>query len=87
MPDVFANVARTLRDPAEAADAITPSDSTDLTRMTRAVYVGQTGDLSVILASGDTVSFASVQAGSIYPLRVQRVLATGTTAGGLVGLA
>jgi hypothetical protein len=38
------------------------------------------------MVSGATVVFTGMQGGMIYPLRVARVLATGTTAAGLVGL-
>jgi hypothetical protein len=38
------------------------------------------------MLSGETVTLAGVLGGAIYPLRVAQVLATGTTATGLVGL-
>jgi hypothetical protein len=73
--------------PASKAFAITPNDSTDLTTTARAIYVGTTGNLAVTL-SGDSssVTFTNVAAG-YHPLRAKRVLATGTTASGLIGLA
>ena len=54
--------------------------------VTRAIYVGSGGTLAVRLLSGQTVTFAGVSAGSILPPRADRVLATGTTAGSIVGL-
>jgi hypothetical protein len=86
MPDDFANHDTGLTSPAQSATAILPSDSTDLPRATRALYVGQAGDLKVRMVSGEVILFAGVLAGALYPLRVDRVLATGTTASGLVGL-
>lgn len=69
------------------AFAITPDDNTDLAKLTRGVYVGGTGNLSVILENDTSaVSFVGVPVGSILPIRVKRVRSTGTTATNLVGL-
>ena len=70
--------------PAANAVAVTPSDSVDLAYVTRALYVGGAGDVSVQM--GATVSFIGVQAGSVLPIRVSRVNAAGTTATGIVAL-
>lgn len=86
MPDPFASHQPGLTSPAEGGFAVTPSDTLDLLRTTRAVYVGTAGALRVTLLSGEVVTFSGVQAGVVYPLRLARVMATGTTAGGIVGL-
>lgn len=86
MPDEFARHETGLTAPARAAAAITPSDSLPLEQTTRAIYVGQTGTLRVRMASDEVVTFAGLLAGVVYPFRVVQVMATGTTAGGLVGL-
>lgn len=86
MSDDFAAFQSGLTSPAEAAHAITPSDTLALPTATRAVYVGGAGNLRVRLVNGDTVTLPGVGGGMIYPLRVSHVLATGTTATGLVGL-
>ncbi len=65
---------------------ITPSDTTDLPETTRALYVGAGGALALRLASGASVTLTNVPPGSLLPLRCDRVLATGTSAGSLVGL-
>lgn len=73
-------------DPSFSFAAVSPDDATIL-RPTRAIYVGVTGDLSVMGAEdGAAVVFAAVPAGSLMPLRVVKVLSTGTTAGGIVAL-
>lgn len=73
--------------PARNAFAITPSDSADLAFLTRGIYVGGAGNLSVILADDtDPVSFVGVLAGTLLALRAKRVRATGTTATSLVGV-
>lgn len=86
MPDSFASHTSSLNSPASSADPITPADGGTLPRSTRALYVGQGGDLRVRMVGGDIVTLGNVQGGAIYPIRIDRVYATGTTAGGLVGL-
>lgn len=86
MADDFAGLATALDSPARDASAVTPSDSQPLAAVSRALYVGGSGALAVEMLSGATVTLAEAQAGMIYPLRVRRVLATGTTASGIVAL-
>jgi hypothetical protein len=85
MSDEFEDHQTGLTSPARAA-AIVPSDSGALAQITRAIYVGQAGDLRLRMASSDVVTLMAVPAGALLPLRVAQVLATGTTAGALVGL-
>lgn len=79
MKDEFKSYATGLTAPARDADPITPSDANDLTAATRAIYVGETGNLQVRMVSGQTVSFANMQAGVICLLDVAQFV----TAGGL----
>ena len=72
--------------PATDGANVAPSDDADLAQVTRALYVGRGGDLSLRLASGGEVALAGVPGGALLPLRAARVLATGTTAGGIVAL-
>jgi hypothetical protein len=67
--------------------AVTPSDTNDLAFTTRAIYVGATGTLTVILSGGGTVEFAAVPAGTWLWLAATRVNATGTSASSIVALA
>lgn len=66
-----------LTDPAHFAEAVTPSDSADLTYEARGLYIGTGGDLKVTTAGGSTVSFVGLPSGSILPVRIRRVFATG----------
>lgn len=84
MTDHFKSYAPGMSDPIQTASAISPNDSADLAKATRALYVGGSGNLRVTLVSGDIVSFSGVNVGW-HPLRVQRVWATGTTASSIVG--
>lgn len=69
---------------AHGAVPITPSDST-LLPTTRAVYVGTSGNIRVQTADGQDVTFSNVPAG-IFPLQVEKVFATSTTASNLIAL-
>lgn len=73
-------------DSASDGFAIVPSDTNDLADVTRALWVGEAGDLNIILVSGVTVLIKGVAAGTLLPLKVSRVLAASTTAGSIVGL-
>ena len=86
MTDSFRSHTRSLTSPAEHALAIQPDDAGDLPQVTRALYVGGSGDVAVTMRGGETVSFAAVSAGTLLPVRVSRVLASGTTATGILGL-
>lgn len=86
MPDRFQNNAPSLSGPAAHAFAVTPNNSTDLPETTRALYVGGSGAIAAVMASGASVTFTAVVAGTILPVRVNRVLSTGTTATAIVGL-
>lgn len=70
--------------PAHGAVAVTPSDATTLP-ITRGLYVGTTGDVAVIMADGQTVTFTAVPV-QILPVQVSKVLSTGTTASNILAL-
>lgn len=74
--------------PATRAFAVTPSDTAALAPTANALYIGSAGSIVVRpSASGADVTFTSVPAGSILPVSVTAVRATGTTASGIIGLA
>lgn len=85
--DPFENSTNSLIAPSSDCFAITPDDSQDLSKATKAVYVGTSGDLVVrTIGSGSDVAFRNVIGGSILDIRVRAVRATGTTASDIVGL-
>lgn len=85
MADKFRTHDTRLSDPASNAFVVTPDDATDLTTDARFLYVGVSGDITCDLVGGDTgVLFAAVPVG-VFPFRVRRVRATGTTASSIVG--
>lgn len=71
---------------ARRAAAITPNDVTTFEEPTRGIYVGGTGNVKVDMVSGGTVTFSNVVAGTILPIQVVRVYATGTSATLMNGL-
>lgn len=74
--------------PAESCFAITASDTEDLPRATKAIYIGEGGDVTLIPVRSKTpVTFRNLPSGAILDVRVRSIRATGTTARELVGLA
>lgn len=70
---------------AHSAAAITPSDSADIP-VTRALYVGVTGNIAVRMADDENdITFTNVPVG-VFPIQALRVLSTGTTATELIAL-
>jgi hypothetical protein len=84
--DSFRTHSRSLTSPPEDAAAIAPDDGRDLATATRAVWVGGGGDIRLRMLGGAEVTLEGVAAGSLLPLRVARIFATGTTATALVAL-
>jgi hypothetical protein len=68
--------------PADHAVSVTPNDGADLATIpTKAIYVGVAGNLTVDMAdTGTNVTFKNVPIG-IFPIRVDRVYATGSAGG------
>ncbi len=84
--DQFNTHVAGLESPASRAEAVTPSDSVDLTQVSRAVYVGGTGDLAVTMKEGGNVIFRNVIGGTVIAIRASRVLSAGTSATDIVAL-
>lgn len=70
--------------PYYSAAAVTPADAA-LIPITCGLYVGVAGNLTVTMAGGANVTFPSCPAG-FHRLQVIAVLATGTTASGIIAL-
>ena len=72
--------------PHYGALSVTPSDTVDLSRVTRAIYVGGAGAVKVNMEDGTTVTFTAVPVGTTLRIKATRVYSTGTTATNLLGL-
>ena len=85
----FAQTDPAINAPYNRAVTITPSDSVDLTEITRALNIhAATASTPVkVIMQGDTTAVTlQLQTGFIYPLRVSRVYATGTSATSVIAL-
>ncbi len=69
--------------------AVTPNDNNDLTPFAfRGLYIGGTGNVAVVPVENDqtVVTFSAVPVGTILPIQVRKVKATGTTATLIIAL-
>jgi hypothetical protein len=86
MADRFQNSSPSLSGPASHGFAVTPSDSALLAETTRGIYVGTGGTIAALMLSGAGVTFAAVPGGTTLPVRLTKIMATGTTASDIVAL-
>ncbi|MEL7728118.1 hypothetical protein AAG612_01130 [Citromicrobium bathyomarinum] len=88
MIDRFASFQDSPAGPAQACFAISPDDAAELPTATKAIYIGEAGNIVLVPLSGTAeITFANLPAGAILDVRARAVKATGTTAAALVGLA
>jgi len=84
--DTFSRFQATVISPLTTAASVTPHNTNELEYVTRAVYVGGTGDVAVTMQDGGSVTFVGVPAGTLLPIRVKIVKATGTDATAIIAL-
>jgi hypothetical protein len=88
MSNDFPNYADSPMAPALLCFAITPSDTEALPHLTKALYIGEGGNVVLRSAMGDVdVTFANLPSGYILDVRTLAVRAAGTSASAIVGLA
>jgi hypothetical protein len=77
----------------ERAAVVTPSNTVDIPYVGGdgttpswpcVLYIGGAGNIRVLTAGGDDVTFNGVVAGTFLPVQVVRVFSTGTTATNIV---
>lgn len=74
-----------LHDPANEGElAVLDVDFT--LGITRAIYIGNSGDVAVEFKSGNTEIFRNAISGTILPIRITQVLTVGTSANNIIGL-
>jgi len=72
---------------ATEAVVVSPNNGSNLGKLFALIFVGVGGDIKVDCSgSGDAIVFKNVASGSILPIKVDRVYATGTTATNMVAL-
>jgi hypothetical protein len=72
--------------PGTQAAPVTPNDNTDLPWVARFLWIGESGDISVILANDSNPVTFKVLAGTPFPFAVRRVRSAGTTAGSIIAV-
>lgn len=84
--DDFIGTYNGLSAPIIKGEDVTPSDTVDLTNVSRGLMVAVAGDVRVMLRDGDAITLPALQPGTIYPIRASRVYSTSTTATGIKAL-
>ena len=85
MSDPFNSHTPGLESPATVLVPVTPDDGADLPMPARAINVSGTGTIQVTTTGGTTATLY-VAAGIGFPVRAQRIWATGTTATGITAM-
>ena len=86
--DKFDHLADGLTAPSEDTFAVTPDDTAELPQITKALYVGAGGDITLRASRSESDTlFRNVPSGATLDVRVRAVRATGTNASDLIGLA
>lgn len=73
---------------AGSLKAVTPANSDLPSGVTRALWIGGTGDVAIVAENDGTtaVTIVGVPAGTLLPVRAKRVNSTNTTATAIVAL-
>lgn len=77
MADRFQNVGNRTN-PADIHFAIVPSDTSDMEFVTRGIYCQADGTAQIMDAQGTVLPYTMTR-GMLLPIRVKRILATGTS--------
>lgn len=84
--DNYSSLPVTFASPAVGAVAVTPSDSVNLSKISRGLYIGGGGNVSVEFVDGTVATFVGVGSGGGLGVRVVKVRATGTTATNIINM-
>lgn len=82
--DIYNGDSQNLSLPSSHAAAVAPSDSSSLAFVTKRLYIGGAGSVTVIMLDGTTVTYTAVPTGTYLNIRVSQVKSTGTTATNIV---
>jgi hypothetical protein len=73
-------------EPADHIEAVSPSDTDELTHVSRALWVGGAGNMVVVTVGGETVTITAIPAGTLLPIRVKQVKSGSLTASAILNL-
>ena len=66
--------------------SVTASDATIFPLSLRGLYVGVSGNVAIVFTNDESITLTNLAAGVIHPItNIKKILATGTTATGIVG--
>lgn len=86
MADMVAGHADSLQGPAQRPFAINPDDNAPLTYVTKGMYVGFGGDVTLRGVDSEAdVTYRNLPDASYIAVRARYVRATGTTASAMIG--
>ena len=85
MANEFKNHSKGLDSPGDLHFNVTPNDGADLTQIPRVLYIGTGGTLVVRDKAGVDVTYSPAD-NSYILISAIRVLSTGTTATGIIGV-
>lgn len=77
--DTFSGNGRAIDSPAWGGEAVVPHAANEQGVISRGLYVGGAGNVSVLMMDGSTLLFVALPIG-IHAIRCRRVNAIGTTA-------
>ena len=84
--DNFADQPITIIYSARNLEAVTPDDSTELANVSRALWVGGGGAITVLTATDQVILISGIAAGTLLPIQIKRVNSTNTDATLMVSL-
>ena len=85
--DSFLQFTDSPSEPATGAFAIVPHATNELPFVTKAVYIGGAGDVTLRPLNSETdIQFRNLAAGSVLDIRAKAIRVAGTSATFLVGL-
>ncbi|MCO5092613.1 hypothetical protein [Bosea sp. (in: a-proteobacteria)] len=82
----YANNAMSAIGPAVMLRAVTPHDSDELEYVTNGIVAGVAGTIAVVALEDASPVALTVIPGQLLPIRARKIMATGTTATGIVAL-
>lgn len=77
MTDLCQGQQAGLDSPATGIEAVTYDQ--DFAYLSRGLWVGADGNVSVVTSRGQTVTIVGVKQGTLLPIRIKQVAASGTT--------
>lgn len=83
--DNFKRRLPNLESPGTNGEQVQPSVKEELDRVSRALYIGNGGDVKVEMR-GEEITFVNVADSTLLPIRVSKVFDSGTTATDIVAI-